>query len=188
MIRRRWRSRISRRSATCSISGAVAGSLPCCCWNLVRQRPCAAAIGTTRRWRSPRRQLGLSGEFAKGDVRTTQTDGADTVLLIDVLHYFDRDTQDELLIRAAGLVKPGGRLVLRDADTGRGWRSIVTRTAEGFFTAIRFNRGERVLFRDVAGELVPLLEAQGMSCSVVPCWGGTPFSNVLLVATRATAS
>jgi hypothetical protein len=65
---------------------------------------------------------------------------------------------------------------------------MVTRTAEGFFTAIRFNRGERVLFRDVAGELVPLLEAQGMSCSVVPCWGGTPFSNVLLVATRATAS
>jgi SAM-dependent methyltransferase len=132
--------------------------------------------------------FGLSGEFENGDVRTTQTDGADTVLLIDVLHYFDRDTQDALLIRAARLVKPGGRLVLRDADTGRGWRSMVTRTAEGFFTAIRFNRGERVLFRDVAGELVPLLEAQGMSCSVVPCWGGTPFSNVLLVATRATAS
>jgi SAM-dependent methyltransferase len=131
---------------------------------------------------------GLSGEFAKGDVRTADAAAADTVLLIDVLHYFDRDTQDALLIRAAGFVKPGGRLVLRDADTGRGWRSMMTRIEEGFFTAIKFNRGERVLFRDVTRELVPLLETQGMSCSVVPCWGTTPFSNVLLLATRTTAA
>jgi SAM-dependent methyltransferase len=127
---------------------------------------------------------GLSGAFAKGDVRTAQAEPADTVLLIDVLHYFDRAAQDALLTRAAGLVKPGGRLVLRDADTGRGWRSLMTRIEEGVFTAIKFNRGERVLFRDVAWELVPLLAAQGLSCSIVPCWGRTPFSNVLLVATR----
>jgi 2-polyprenyl-3-methyl-5-hydroxy-6-metoxy-1,4-benzoquinol methylase len=127
---------------------------------------------------------GLSGEFAKGDVRTAHSEPADTVLLIDVLHYFERAAQDALLTRAAGFVKPGGRLVLRDADTGRGWRSRMTRIEEGFFTAIKFNRGERVLFRDVPRELLPLLEAQGMSCSVVPCWGQTPFSNVLVVATR----
>jgi 2-polyprenyl-3-methyl-5-hydroxy-6-metoxy-1,4-benzoquinol methylase len=127
---------------------------------------------------------GLSGGFAKGDVRTAQAEPADTVLLIDVLHYFDRETQDALLTRAAGFVKPGGRLVLRDADIGRGWRSLMTRLEEGLFTTIKFNRGERVLFRDVARELLPLLEAQGMSCTVVPCWGRTPFSNVLLVATR----
>jgi SAM-dependent methyltransferase len=127
---------------------------------------------------------GLSGKFAKGDVRTARAEPADTVLLIDVLHYFDRETQDALLIRAAAFVKAGGRLVLRDADIGRGWRSLMTRLEEGVFTAIKFNRGERVLFRDVARELLPLLEAQGMSCSVVPCWGRTPFSNVLLVATR----
>jgi SAM-dependent methyltransferase len=128
---------------------------------------------------------GLSGEFAKGDVRTTLAEPVDTVLLIDVLHYFDRDTQDALLTRASRFVKPGGRLVLRDADTGRGWRSMMTRAAEAFFTSIKFNRGERVLFRDVVRDLVPVLEGQGMSCAVVPCWGGTPFSNVLLVATRA---
>jgi hypothetical protein len=61
----------------------------------------------------------------------------------------------------------------------------MTRIEEGFFTAIKFNRGERVLFRDVHGELVPLLAARGFTCEVKPCWGGTPFSNVLLVAKRA---
>ena len=131
---------------------------------------------------------GLGGEFAQGDVRSADVERADTVLLIDVLHYFDRATQDALLTRAAGLVKPGGRLMLREADTGRGWRSLMTRIEEGFFTAIKFNRGERVLFRDVAGELAPLLEAQGLSCTIVPCWGGTPFSNVLLVATRPNSA
>ncbi len=127
---------------------------------------------------------GLQGTFSTGDVREACGNAADTVLLIDVLHYFDRATQDALLARAAERVRPGGRLLVREADTGRGWRSTMTRLEEGFFTAIRFNRGERVLFRDVAGELVPQLESRGFACEVRPCWGGTPFSNVLLVATR----
>jgi O-methyltransferase involved in polyketide biosynthesis len=118
-------------------------------------------------------------------VRDAKGDPADTVLLVDVLHYFDRATQDAILVNAASRVKPGGRLLVREADTGRGWRSTMTRIEEGFFTAIKFNRGERVLFRDVARELVPLLEARGFRCSIEPCWGGTPFSNVLLVATRS---
>jgi 2-polyprenyl-3-methyl-5-hydroxy-6-metoxy-1,4-benzoquinol methylase/uncharacterized protein (DUF2062 family) len=128
---------------------------------------------------------GLDVVFERGDVRDANGDGADTVLLVDVLHYFDRATQDAILVNAASRVKPGGRLLVREADTGRGWRSTMTRIEEGFFTAIKFNRGERVLFRDVARELVPLLEARGFRCSIEPCWGGTPFSNVLLVATRS---
>jgi hypothetical protein len=52
------------------------------------------------------------------------------------------------------------------------------------FTAVRFNRGERVVLPDVARELVPRLEARGMRCEVRPCWGSTPYSNVLLVAVR----
>jgi uncharacterized protein (DUF2062 family)/SAM-dependent methyltransferase len=128
---------------------------------------------------------GLEASFDRGDVREYEGGAADTVLLIDVLHYFDRETQDAILRRAAGCVRAGGRLLVREADTGRGWRSTMTRIEEGFFTAVKFNRGERVLFRDVGRELVPLLEASGFRCEVVPCWGGTPFSNVLLVATRS---
>lgn len=128
---------------------------------------------------------GLPGTFVVQDVRKSRGEPVDTVLLIDVLHYFDRATQDALLVRAAQRVRPAGRLVLREADTGRGWRSTVTRLEEGLFTAIRFNRGERVVFRDVARDFVPLLTAQGFRCEVRPCWIGTPFSNVLLVATRS---
>lgn len=126
----------------------------------------------------------LDATFVEGDVREAGSEPADTVLLVDVLHYFDRDVQDALLVRAARLVRPGGRLVVREADRGRGIRSLATRVQEGIGTWAKVNVGERVLFRDVARELVPLLEGEGFRCEVVPCWGLTPFSNVLLVAAR----
>jgi SAM-dependent methyltransferase len=131
-----------------------------------------------------RASIGLAARFDRADLRDAPAGSADSVLAIDVLHYFDAHTQDALLERAANLVRPGGRLIVRDADNGRGWRSAATRVQEGLTTAIRFNRGERVMFRDIRRELIPRLERQGLSCELTPCWGGTPFSNMLLVATR----
>jgi 2-polyprenyl-3-methyl-5-hydroxy-6-metoxy-1,4-benzoquinol methylase/uncharacterized protein (DUF2062 family) len=127
---------------------------------------------------------GLDARFERADVRSAECEPADTVLLVDVLHYVSAPEQDALLARAADRVRPGGRLFVRDASIGYGWRSRLTLAAERIGTAVRFNRGERVLFRDVARDLLPLLEAKGFACSVEPCWAGTPFANVLVVATR----
>ena len=51
---------------------------------------------------------------------------ADTVLLVDVLHYVSIEEQDAILDRAAAAVRPGGRLLVREADTERGLRSLAT--------------------------------------------------------------
>lgn len=131
---------------------------------------------------------GLDATFEKADMRGAPLESADTVLLVDVLHYLSVEAQDELLDRAADAVRPGGRLVIRDAAAGRGWRSLVTRIFEWIGMAIRLNLGERMRVRDVAGELVPRLEARGMTCTVEPCWKGTPFSNVLLVAAKSASN
>lgn len=130
---------------------------------------------------------GLHATFERGDARAVTGELVDTVLLVDVLHYFGRGEQDALLVRASRLVRPGGILVVREADKGRGLRSLTTRIQEGVGTWARVNVGERVIFRDVRHELQPLLEAEGFSCEVKPCWGLTPFSNVLLVAHRGPA-
>lgn len=127
---------------------------------------------------------GLDASFAALDVRQTDADPADTVLLIDVLHYLDPAAQDALLDRAADLVKPGGRLVVRDATAGGGWRSAFTLLVEWISMLVRFNRGEHIALRDVARDVVPVLEKKGLRCTVSPCWAGTPFANVLLVARR----
>lgn len=127
---------------------------------------------------------GLDASFSTLDVRHANAEPADTVLLIDVLHYLAPEAQDALLARAADLVRPGGRLVVRDATAGAGWRSAFTLFVEWISMRIRFNVGERIALRDVEREVVPVLEDKGLSCTVTPCWHGTPFANVLLVARR----
>src|SRR4029077_4693364 len=89
----------------------------------------------------------VEATFIHGDVRTQPVEPADTVLVIDLLHYFKVQEQDVILDRAADAVRPGGRLLVREADSQRGWRSLCTLVEERFFTFIGFNRGERVCFR-----------------------------------------
>ena len=129
---------------------------------------------------------GAKARFVQGDLRRGEDalEPADTVLLVDVLHYLEREAQDALLLRAARLVRAGGRLFVRDASLGFGARSLATSLVERCSRLVRWHRGDETVMRDVARELVPPLEALGMSCEVVPCWKGTPFSNVLLVARR----
>jgi uncharacterized protein (DUF2062 family)/SAM-dependent methyltransferase len=125
----------------------------------------------------------LDVTFEAGDARAAELPPADTVMLIDVLHYFTIEEQDALLARAAAAVRAGGRLLVREADTERGWRSAVTLVEERIFTATRFNRGERVRMRP-AREIAARLEEAGLACEVRPAWGRTPFSNVLIVGRR----
>lgn len=130
----------------------------------------------------------LAAHFAVGDVASFEASGPfDTVLLVDVLHYLSAADQDTLLERAAGLVRPGGRLVVRDASKGYGVRSALTAFVERCSRAVRLNRGTHTTLRDVARELVPILERAGLRCALMPCWRGTPTANVLLVGERALA-
>ena len=128
--------------------------------------------------------VALPVALVQGDARTAEVAPADTVLLIDLLHYFTIEEQDAILRRAAAAVRPGGRILVREADTERGLRSAVTLLEERIFTGVRFNRGERVRFRP-AREIVARLEEAGLACEVRPAWGKTPFSNVLVVGRRA---
>jgi SAM-dependent methyltransferase len=125
----------------------------------------------------------LDAGFAIGDARSATLEPADTVLLVDLLHYFLPSEQDTILDRAAEAVLPGGRLVIREADAGRGVRSVVTWLEERLFTFLRHNRGERVRFRATA-DFVRQLESNGFVCETQRAWGRMPFSNVLIVGRR----
>jgi SAM-dependent methyltransferase len=126
-------------------------------------------------------------DFAVGDVRSRELAPCDTLLLIDVLHYLTIDEQDALLLRAAEAVRAArGRILVRDLDPDRGWRSKVTRVQEAITTSLRFNRGARVQLRPMR-EIQRVLEGAGFAVTIEPCWGSTPFANVLLVGTLAKA-
>jgi 2-polyprenyl-3-methyl-5-hydroxy-6-metoxy-1,4-benzoquinol methylase/uncharacterized protein (DUF2062 family) len=127
------------------------------------------------------RAAGPEASFAVADLSATPLGQADTVLLIDVLHYLPLAEQDALLTAAARALAPGGRLLVRELDAGRSLRSALTRANEWLARKTGFNRGRASQYRP-ARELTTLLEGQGLPCEVQGASERTPFANVLIVA------
>jgi hypothetical protein len=124
---------------------------------------------------------GLPVAFAPADARLTALPACDTLLLIDVLIELSVTEQLALIVRAAAVVRR--RMFIRTFDPACGWRSQVGHVAEALSHAFHLRR---VLTRQpVPVEvLVETLATNGFASSIAPCWGGTPFPNVLVIADR----
>ncbi len=105
----------------------------------------------------------------------------DTVLMIDVLYQLDTAAQSALLRNAAAAARRF--VIIRTADPARGVRSVLTRALEVAFRRVWPHAGARVNARPL-GDLQAVLEDAGLVCARLPCWAGTPFSNVLLIGRR----
>ena len=124
--------------------------------------------------------LDVPARFAVGDVREAELPVADTVLLVDVLHYLAPNEQDALLVRAARAAR--SLVLVRDVDPERGGASTLTRTWERVTTSLGYNRGARVEPRSF-GEIEATLQGEGFDVERDLC-STKGLSNVLLVARR----
>jgi SAM-dependent methyltransferase len=128
---------------------------------------------------------GMEGvHFHAADVREVVLPAADTVLLVDILHYLTRAEQDDLLVRAARAAR--GKVIVRDVDPDQGATSLLTHGWEWVTTTLGYNRGARVSPRSFA-EITTVLEGEGLHVSRELC-SARGMSNVLLVARRFAAS
>lgn len=127
------------------------------------------------------RAAGPEAEFRLADVRPSDVTPADTILLVDVLHYLPLAEQDALLVAAARALAPGGRLLVRELDADPTAKSTVTRLVEWLARKTGLNRGRASAYRP-ARELTALLERAGLPCVVQGASERTPFANVLIVA------
>lgn len=114
-----------------------------------------------------------SAAFVVGDARDA-IPNVSSILLLDVLHYFDDEEQERILGDAAR----GELVIIRDALHDRSWRYRMTMLAEMFARAIRWTKAERLNF--------PTRERierafVGFQQEIVPMWGATPFNNYLFV-------
>ena len=142
--------------------------------------------GDARKVALAQRAAGTDARFDVQDLLTLHAT-AGTVLLVDVLHYLPLAEQDEVLRRVADCV-PHGRILIRDLDAGPKARSAVTRVFEWLAKVTGYNRGRAERYYRPARELVAQLESAGFSCEVLGASEGTPFGNVLIVATKSESA
>ncbi len=123
--------------------------------------------------------------FEVGDLRAHLLGQADTVLLLDVLHYLPVLDQDAVLERVVLALRPGGSIYLRETNRqksrGARWAVRLEKLARLF----GINRGERLVFRS-PGDYAAALEAFGLE--VEQRSGRGTLDNVLLVARAARES
>jgi uncharacterized protein (DUF2062 family) len=123
---------------------------------------------------------GADACFEVADARQATIPEADSLLLIDVLHYLEPAERQRLLGRAAASVSPGGRLLLRELDAGRGRRAWPAMLAEKLARRSGVNRGATLSFVGI-DEILRELAALGLRCKL----DRGSLSNVLIVAERA---
>jgi SAM-dependent methyltransferase len=125
--------------------------------------------------------LGDSAHFVCGDMRHTAFPPADTVVILDVLHYIGIDEQDDVLARVRSTLKPGGVLLLRvgDAASRRGF--LASQWVDRIVTFVRGHSVAPQYGRPLAS-WIARLRSLGFDVDAQPMSRGTPFANVLLIA------
>jgi SAM-dependent methyltransferase len=117
--------------------------------------------------------------FDTGDVRAFQCDGG-TIVMLDLLHYFDDADRSAILGRAAASATT---VIIRECVRDASWRYRVTVAQELFARASRWLRAERLHF--ATREAIER-HFVGFNAEVVPMWGRTPFNNYLFVFRRSS--
>jgi uncharacterized protein (DUF2062 family)/SAM-dependent methyltransferase len=132
--------------------------------------------------------LGDAAEIQTGDARDAVfPEPLDVVALFDVLHLMDAATQAQLVTRIAAAMRPGGLLLVREADAGAGWRFRMVRLGNRLTAMVRGRWRPRFAFRTAAEWRAALAEL-GFEVAVAPMGDGTPFANVLFVARRVASA
>ena len=117
------------------------------------------------------------------DMRLAVIPEADTILIVDILHYLPHADQDALLTRAAAALRPGGTLVLRDVNASRTLGSLLAQCCERLSLRFGINRGRVLSFRSREQQC----EALSHNCLTTIDTVTTPglsLDNVLLIAVK----
>jgi SAM-dependent methyltransferase len=130
-------------------------------------------------------RLGLAHfRIVQADVAHVDYLEADAIVILDVLHYMGRASQESVLAKARAALAPGGRLLLRVGDAAGGIGFTVSRVVDTAVALVRRRRLIRLYCRPLR-EWLEVLARAGFSARVVARYRGPAFSNVLLIAHAA---
>jgi len=129
-----------------------------------------------------RQALGALAQIECADIRSAAYGEVDVVIVLDVLHYLDPTAQEQVLQRVRASIGPAGMLLLRVGNAAGGWRFRVSLWVDAAVLYLRGHRRRRLYCRTLPAWSATLTSC-GFSARAIPMSEGTPFANVLLVAT-----
>jgi SAM-dependent methyltransferase len=108
------------------------------------------------------------------------------IVVLDVLYLLDRQKQESFLARAAAVLPPQGRLLIKTMAPEKRIRQRINRLQEHIAVKmLRITLGDAFQFR-TREDWVSLCERNGFQAEVIPLWTGYLHPHVLVVATRTT--
>jgi hypothetical protein len=108
-----------------------------------------------------------------------------SVVILDILQYFDASSRRGILENAAGAVPPGGVVIIRQALRDRSWRYRLTSFVDGMARTFHWMKAEHLEFPTREEIAAPFA---GFAADIRPLWGNMPYNNYLLVFTRPEAA
>ena len=106
---------------------------------------------------------------------------------LDVLHMLSPEEQESVLAAACASLTAHGRIVVREADAGGGWRFAMVAIGNRLKAVAFGDWRQRFAFR-TAAEWQACFQRLGLRCATQDMGQGTPFANVLFVLSRAAAA
>jgi SAM-dependent methyltransferase len=121
--------------------------------------------------------------FMAADARRGLPDHHGHVTMLDTIQFFQPGELQLLLERSAARVAPGGKLIIRTALRDESWQFRLSRVGDWFAKVTRWMKAHASNY-PARGEIVPVLEAAGLTGSIRRLTGSIPFNNFLLVFQR----
>jgi SAM-dependent methyltransferase len=162
--------------------GCGRGQIGLCLLELGHTRTLTGFDFDARKIDLAQRAAGEEAVFRLGSAVDAALEPADTVLLIDVLHYLAPEEQERVLECAVRAVRPGGRLIIREAEAGSGVRARLTRALERIGTFLGYNRAASTLGFRSSGSLAERLSKLGCSVHLNPRSTFSLLANTFIVA------
>ena len=129
--------------------------------------------------------LGRHGRFEQADIASADFGEADAVVILDVLHYIDYDTQLDILRRVRQALAADGVLLLRIGNAAGGLRHRMSAWYDRRVWKLRGARRSRLYCRTL-DDWRSALHSVGFDSRSVPMRKGLRLANVLLVAKPVT--
>lgn len=125
--------------------------------------------------------LGRHARFTHGNIGDVDFDEADAIVILDVLHYIDYRSQQDILRRAHAALPADGVLLLRVSNAAGGLHYKMSVCYDRMVWKLRGARHSRLYCRSLA-DWRDTLHSAGFDSSTVPIHHGLRLANTLLSA------